>query len=168
MSFHISNFCGGICSLKNGLCSHSADTGQGKDEQRILICNIGDRDHHFYTCLCCRRPHLHSSQCQGVYSFQVLILWEEKYLSSANDFLLVLLLFPDFSVLNQHFTEMEKSEEKILTINTLGISGFIALDSPCQIARLVQRTLINLKHIQLPMNYRLFQVLQLRLLLFLS
>lgn len=66
----------------------------------------------------------------------------------------MLLLFPDFSVLNHHYMEMEKSEEKILTLNILGISGFIGLDSPCQRARLVQRTLINLKHRQLLINYR--------------
>lgn len=101
------------------------------------------------------------------YLLQELKLWEEKLLKPVNYFLLVLLLFPDFSVLHHHNTGIRKSGEKVLTATIPGISGFIALDSLCQIARLVQRTLINLKHSQLPVNYRLFQDMLLQSLPFL-
>lgn len=101
------------------------------------------------------------------YLLQELKLWEEKCLGSANYFLLVLLLFPDFFVLHHHNRGIGKSGEKILTFTTPGISGFITLHSLCQIARPVQRTLINLKHSQLPVNYRLLQEMLLQSLQFL-
>lgn len=133
---------------------------QGK--AKILAWHCGDRAQSFFMHLCrgltCTQMQ-HSTAdkltCTALrvetYLLQELKLWEEKHLEPENYFL----LFPDFSVLYHHNKGIRMSGENVLTVTTPGISGFITIDSPCQIARLVQRTLINLNHSQLPVNYRL-------------
>lgn len=100
----------------------------------------------------CRQAHLHSSRGWDMFASRAETL-RRKTFGTAN----CCQLFPEFSILHHHNKGIGMFGEKVFAVTTPGISGFITLDSPCQIARLVQRTLINLKHSQLPVNYRLFQ-----------
>lgn len=130
---------------------------QGK--VKILAWHCGDRAQYFFYAFVswfnmytkaaqyCRQDHLHSSQGWDIFASRTETLRRKTFGTCK------LSAFPRFlSLLHHHNKGIGMSGEKVFTITTPGISGFTTLNSPCQIARLVQRTLSNLNHSQLPVN----------------